>query len=232
MDSFSAQTLSSLSWGFAKAGVGKQAGPLFEAVAASAQPQLDTFKPQELSLLLWSFATAGHAAPALFDALASAAVPRLGEFKPQEVANAVWAFAKLEMREEALLKAVSSRARETERELSAQDLANTVWAFAKLEVKDEALMEALPREDTARLQTLQRWTKAVCGLYALAVVFDVVVAIFDSRRAVEWLGGAGTDLGSLLTWANVAYFVRHVLELLRAREAAPLKPVERWLPRI
>ena len=95
-----------------------------------------------------------------------------------------------------------------------------------------ALMEALPREDTARLQTLQRWTKAVCGLYALAVVFDVVVAIFDSRRAVEWLGGAGTDLGSLSTWANVAYFVRHVLELLRAREAAPLKPVERWLPRI
>ena len=31
---------------------------------------------------------------------------------------------------------------------------------------------------------------------------------------------------------NVAYFVRHVLELLRAREEAPLKPVERWLPRI
>ena len=93
-------------------------------------------------------------------------------------------------------------------------------------------MEALPREDTARLQTLQRWTKAVCGLYALAVVFDVVVAIFDSRRAVEWLGGAGTDLGSLLHVGERRLLRPPRLELLRAREAAPLKPVERWLPRI
>ena len=94
-----------------------------------------------------------------------------------------------------------------------------------------ALMDGLGSEDASRLQHLQTWTKAVCVGYALAVAFDVVVAIFDQRRALEWLGGAGTDVGSLLTWLNVLYFVRHVIVCWRAAEARPLdplKPLDSW----
>ena len=54
----------------------------------------------------------------------------------------------------------------------------------------------------------------MCVGYALAVAFDVVVAIFDQRRALEWLGGAGTDVADVVERA-----VRgHVIVCWRAAE--------------
>jgi Leucine-rich repeat (LRR) protein len=149
--SFEAQSLSNLTWAYAKVKGIKVDVQLLDDIANRAIPIMDDFAPQWLANVAWGFATLNHKAPSLFDAIADAAQARsIEEFAPQALSNLILAYAKMNHNSPALFDVIAQAAQVRINEFKPQSLSNTAWAFASLNHKATLLFDAVA--DAAQVQ--------------------------------------------------------------------------------
>ena len=130
---FSAQELSNLLWGLARAG--EYPGTAFlDAAALELQHRAGELSPRNVASLLWSFASLGYdVPPESLRVLEAEVVRHLGRFGPRGLVVILWAFARMGLPPSFLAAAVA-RCRELEAEgaLGIRDLAMASWALVVL----------------------------------------------------------------------------------------------------
>jgi 2-polyprenyl-6-methoxyphenol hydroxylase-like FAD-dependent oxidoreductase len=93
LDELSAPHIANIAWAVAKAELGEELnGPLFRALARSAERRVADLNAADLANVAWAFSNAGQFDSQLFTALARAAEKLLGDFTEEALDNAEWAF--------------------------------------------------------------------------------------------------------------------------------------------
>eukprot|EP00980_Cylindrotheca_fusiformis_P025611 scaffold14250_cov119-Cylindrotheca_fusiformis.AAC.2 len=111
--------------------MGYQHPMLFDEVAKTAIPIIDTFNSQNLASTVNAFAKMGYQHPMLFDEVAKAAIPIIGTFNSQDLANTVNAFAKMDHQHPMLFDEVAKASIPIIGTFNSQELANLVSAIAR-----------------------------------------------------------------------------------------------------
>ena len=174
-DRFRSQSIANACWAVAK--LQWQVPGLWEALLQTAVKRMESFKAQELSLLLWSMANSRCMSSASEHILEEFLRRGAEAFDAQSTATLAYAAGALHLKLEAFWSAIGTHSATRVAEFSDRQLANLVWGFATASYSDcEVVFERVAKE--APIATLAPIDLSLVA-WALAKVFQGEPDFYD-----------------------------------------------------